>query len=102
VQITVKYAGTQYQLPTFGPADFVAFERQFGVSASAFQDEENARFEWLCFLVYRGLIRLEVVPRTQEFDENFLEDIDELEVDGEDDEAVDPDLDPTVPAAPLG
>lgn len=92
--IRVVFDGAQYDLPKTGPADLVAFERKFGVSAAAFSEEGGARFEWLCFLVWRGLRRAKVIAAEVEFDDSFLERIEEIDVpDGDDEEA-----DPTVPA----
>lgn len=110
MQIRVTYAGESHDLPEFGPADFVAFERQFKVSAGAFDgNEKDIRFEWICFLVYRGLKRAGALVAEDVvggcgpdgLSEAFLDRIGDLEME-DDDEQSEGAADPTVPAAPLG
>lgn len=89
MQIRAKYDQQEYELPEFGPSDFVAFERQFKVSASALSDEGSARFEWLCFLVYRGLKRAGVLRPDDEvggFTDDFIDRIQELKIEDADEE----------------
>lgn len=110
MQIRVKYDGKDFVLPDYGPSDFVAFERQFKVSAAALSDEGNARFEWMCFLVYRGLKRAGALTADDAvggFTDEFLDRIDDLTTDDDEDENEEKPggehgLDPSVPAAPLG
>lgn len=100
--IRVIFDGETYTIQKFGPADLVAFERHFGVSAQAFTPDEtgkspDVRFEWLCFLVFRGLRKLGVIDKTAAFDDDFLDRIDDLEVPDEDEK--DETADPTDPVA---
>lgn len=112
MQIHVTYNGEQFELPSAGIADMVAFERHFGLSASALAPEEgeeqNARLEYMCFLAYRGLRKLGALPpgeggKAIPFGDEFLDGIDDFEViDEDDDEAGDEAPDPTVPAQVTG
>jgi hypothetical protein len=103
VQIQVKFQGTEHTLPDSGLADMVAFERHFGLSSSVLggESESGQRVEWMCFLVYRGLRKLNVIAKDVPFDDDFLEGIDTFDV-KDDDEAEAPAADPSVPAAALG
>jgi hypothetical protein len=79
--VVVEYDGQTFQIEKFGPADLVAFERRFGVSASVFDGTSgDVRFEWICFLVWRGLRRLGAISKDLEFDDEFLEGIDDVEM----------------------
>jgi len=94
--VVVHYNGQRHEIAKFGPADLVAFERQFGVSASVFDTAAgDVRFEWVCFLVWRGLRRIGAVDRDVEFDDDFLEGIDDVEMlDTEADSANPPNVSP--------
>ena len=114
--IRVTYDGNVYEIDKLGPADFVAFERAYKVSAAVFDadDEKDVRFEWVCFLVYRGLKKLGVLNADDAvggltpagLSEAFLDRIEDMEM--EDDEQEDDGEksgeaeDPSVPAAPHG
>lgn len=78
--IVVTYNGQQFTITKLGPADLVAFERQFQQSASVFAEGAAVKFEWVCFLVWRGLRRLGAITREQAFDDEFLDLIDEIDM----------------------
>lgn len=90
MKIAVVYDGAKHELPTFGPADFVAFERRFEKPASVLGEEGTARFEWLTFLVWRGLKKVGVINHETPFDDQFLDLIRSIDVgeekDGDDDD----------------
>lgn len=91
VKISVDYAGEKHDLPSFGPSDFVAFERKFHQPASVLGEEGTARFEWLTFLVWRGLKKTGVINHKEvPFDDDFLDNIAAIDV-GDDDEKKDED-----------
>lgn len=111
--------GQEASIDKIGMADLVAFERQFGISASqmsppALKDEDGnvvvdengevvpdaskVRMEWIAFLVWRSSRRQGLIGKDVEFDDDFLECIDDVELNGSDSE--DPDVDPTK-AVPL-
>lgn len=100
MQILATYQGQKHELPATGLADMVAFERQFGVSSSVLGEaaEGAQRLEYLCFLVYRGLRKLGVV--TGPYDDAFLDGIEDISVEGADDE--EGEADPTDPARATG
>ncbi len=103
MQIRATFNGQKYDLPESGLADMVAFERQFKQPASVLSDAATGggRIEYLMFLVYRGLKKLKV-EGVVAFDDDFLEAVTDLEVEGEDDEEGDDEADPTVPAVAPG
>jgi len=105
--------------PRFG--DLVAFERQFGLKASALEpkpvldehgqqvvDEESGEpvmkaevaLEWLAFLFWRALRRQGVITKDLPFDDDFVDRIEGVEMidEGEEDNAADP----SVPAPQPG
>lgn len=98
MQIHVTYKGEKHELPATGLADMVAFERQFGVSSSVLGEEGEGRLEYLCFLVFRGLRKLGIV--TGAYDDDFLEGIEELDVQGAEDG--EEEADPTAQARATG
>lgn len=84
-------------------SDLVAFERQFGVPASSLEpvpvlnevtgepaltDEGepvqklDAKLEWICFLLWRGLRKVGAIPESTPFDDDFIDRVDELDVPG--------------------
>lgn len=92
MQIRVKYDGQDFDLPDYGPSDFVAFERHFKVSAAALSPEEGDKnsvmFEWICFLVYRGLKRIDALKAEDAvggFTEAFIDRLSDLVFEDEDD-----------------
>lgn len=122
VQVEIQYQGKAYPFVPPKMGDLVAFERQFNVKASALQPEpkftENgvavldedgvqvmesqASIEWMCFLMYRSLIRQGVINRKETpFDEDFLDDLGEVDAETVPVEAM-PAEDPTVRALPTG
>jgi hypothetical protein len=87
VKIAVEYDGAKHEMPTFGPSDFVAFERKFQKPASVLGEEGTARFEWLTFLVWRGLKKVGVINHKDvPFDDDFLDRIAAIDVGEEKDE----------------
>lgn len=81
MKIAVEYDGAKHTLPTFGPSDFVAFERKFEQPASVLGEEGTARFEWLTFLVWRGLKKVGVINHKEvPFDDDFLDKIAAIDV----------------------
>ena len=97
MQIRVKYDGTNFELPDYGPSDFVAFERHFKVSAAALSpdegDKSSVMFEWICFLVYRGLKRIGALSADDSvggFTDAFIDRITELEFEGDEEDDTEP------------
>lgn len=120
--VEIQYQGKAYPFVTPKMGDLVAFERQFKVKASALQPEpkvtedgvpvldvdgepvfeSQASIEWMCFLMYRSLIRQGVINRKETpFDEDFLDDLGEVDAESVPVEAM-PAEDPTVRALPTG
>lgn len=97
MKITVVLTdGTSHEVEKFAPVDLVSFEREFKTSASVL-GEPNPKFEWLCYLVWRSLIRTRVFDKkTTPFDD-FLDLIADLDVDDADETV---DENPTESAAP--
>lgn len=90
--VTVRLTdGRKFTTRKFGVADLVAFERQFGVSASSFESGQDLRLEWIVFLAWTRLHRSGDVA--DDFD-SFLALIDDFEMAGSEEESV---MDPTVP-----
>lgn len=101
MQITAKYLGNEYQLAEAGIAEFVAFERAYGVSSSVFSNQNaEHRLEWMAFLVFRLLIRAGVLPKDAVFDDALagIEEIRFPEEPSADDLVEVGEPDPTVPA----
>lgn len=105
-----------------GLSVLVAFEKHFGLPASVLDaetepvlddegqqvlDDEGEpqvrivsefRLEWICFLVWRQLVRQGELPEGTPFDDDFLDRIEDVEMVGAEKE--DAGLDPSVPAPP--
>jgi hypothetical protein len=100
-KFTVVFDAKTYEVEKTSISDLVAFERQFDVPASIFSEKDaSIRFEWLCFLMFRGLRRLGVIGKDVAFDDDFLERVESI--DSPDIEEVPADVDPTVSAPPTG
>jgi hypothetical protein len=96
--MSVTFDGETYVLDRVGIADLVAFERNFKVRAQALEpkpvvdengdpvcdDEGNPivqaeiYLEWIAFLLWRSLRRQKVIERKVQFDDDFLERIDNV------------------------
>jgi hypothetical protein len=105
--------GTEAEVDKVGMADLVAFEKQFNCSSSVLQppvdpetgepDGSAVRIEWIAFLVFRAARRQGLIEKTVEFDDDFLEGIDDVDFDEAAADAVAEDTeDPSVPALPPG
>lgn len=97
----VEYDGQTYLTKKVGPADLVAFERKFGISASALAPDEDGtstvRYEYMTYLIYRAMIRIEAIPQGTDFDA-FLDKLEDFNSVDDEPEAGSPD--PTVQEAP--
>lgn len=78
MEFVVLYADGRKVEAVARPKDVVAFERQYQTSMAAFADEKKPPpMEWMYYLAWSPLHRLRQEPRA--FDE-FLDDVDEIEV----------------------
>ena len=92
--VSVVYEGTRHKIEKFGPSDLVAFERHFQLPATVFQTDEDgkseARFEWICFLAYRALRRMGVIEKDVQYDDDFLDKIEEIDTEQNEEDGPDP------------
>ena len=103
----VTFNGTEHTLEPAGMGDMVAFERHFSLSAAVFMratkgDLEAIRFEWIAFLVWRGLRRIGAVGTDVEFGDVFLDQLGAVEAVAADPTTAASGVDPTVPDPPTG
>lgn len=93
--------GEKYELPESGLSDAVAFERHFGKPSAILGTVDDPsgkldaagepvqvahpeqRLEHLLFMVYRGLLRLGVIPKGKPMDDDFLDSVQEIDVTAE-------------------
>lgn len=96
-------------------SDLVAFERHFGVPASALDPVDQVtlgpdgeqivtkvsvvKLEWVCFLLWRGLRKAGVIGDDVAFDDDFIDRVEDVEIPGADKETTE---NPPVPELPLG
>lgn len=101
--IAFSIGGQEAEIDKIGMADLVAFERQFGLGAASLTppplydedgsvvlDEETGepvpdaravRLEWVAFLVWRSARRQGLIAKDIAFDDDFLESIDDIDMD---------------------
>lgn len=117
----IVYNGEPHDFGEAKLGDLIAFERMFGVKATALQpkpkfdehgqavynekDEQvmepaDISLEWLAFLFWRALRRQGGIGKDVAFDDDFLDGIDSIEQVDADGEASD--ADPSVPGQPPG
>lgn len=97
-------AGERHEIPDMGLMGAVLFERHFGLSATVLEPEplhegateeetrehvaeakKNLRVEWIGFLLYQGLLKLEVFPRGTTFDQGLAQ-IEDFDLEDDEDE----------------
>lgn len=100
----VEFDGEWADVAVTGLSDMVAFERHFGIPATALEPEEvpvlaadgsvvlnedgtpkvelvgNLNLEWMVFLFWRGLRKSGVIGKDVEFDDDFIDRITDVEV----------------------
>lgn len=116
MQIVVTLDGQNHTIDQIGPAEMVAFERQFKLPATVMEpkpltdDFGNVQvdadgeplmkadiyLEWVVFLIWRRLRRSGHIDKDTAFDDDFLDRVDGVKFLEEDEAAPDP----SVPAAP--
>lgn len=97
----VTYNGAEHALPEPSLADMVAFERKFNMPSSVLGNESASRLEWVCFLAWRGLRRLDANGGL-DFGDAFIDGLDFVDEPAAADDApaeIEAE-DPTDPAAP--
>lgn len=84
MKLKVTFDGVEKELPKSGLSDLVAFEKKFDKPARAIQEE--GRLEYMAYLVYRALRKAGAVTKDVEFDEDFIDRIEDVDVIEEDEE----------------
>lgn len=87
-RVTFTIDGVAGEIGPSKPVDLVWFERITKLSAAALEDRANLKFEYICILIWSQLRRTDRIPRSQQYDDRFLESIDDLNAEVE--EIVDP------------